>query len=184
MKKFLLALILVLLSGCGRANANHETISIDDDTIWNQYQVNMSVFSERIIGTMTDKNMFFKMKPSISINSRTTFHNAFFQFEITQNSKPYEFIMSPIHPIEQFTLDIDELHFTITISPTTASSEKSMPWIYITGVQDKLNYFILLAPSDMNDLIQNKYSASDDFLAEDKQRIIDLVTSIFTRDPH
>lgn len=92
--------------------------------------------------------------------------------------------MSPIHPIEQFTLDIDELHFTITISPTTASSEKSMPWIYITGVQDKLNYFILLAPSDMNDLIQNKYSASDDFLAEDKQRIIDLVTSIFTRDPH
>ncbi len=101
-------------------------------------------------------------------------------FEITQNSKPYEFSMAFKKSIDEFTLDIDDLRFTVTISPITASSEQSYPWIYITGVHDQLNYFILLSPGDDNDLLHNKYYTKDDFKSEDRQRVTALILSIFT----
>jgi hypothetical protein len=182
MKRLFVLIMAVLLSGCGSANANHETLTIGDESIWNQYHVNMAIFDERFVEELTDKNPFLKMKSSLSINSRSTFHGSFMHFEITQNSRPYEFIMSPKHSIDDFTLEIEDLSFTVTISPITSSSEKSFPWIYITGVQDKLNYFIQLSPGDDNDLIQNKYNSKDGFKPEDRQRITELILSIFTQD--
>lgn len=182
MKRLFVLIVLLLLNGCGRANANHETLSIDDETLWSQVQVNMAIFEERFVEELTNKNPFLKMKSSLSINSRSTFHGSFMYFEITQNSKPYEFIMSSKHSIDEFTVEINELSFTVTISPITASSEKSFPWIYIIGVHDKLNYFIRLSPGDDNDLIQNKYNSKDDFKPEDRQRITELIVSMFYKE--
>lgn len=180
MKKIFIFIIVMLLSGCGASNATHKTLSLDDETIWNQYHVNMEVFSERSIEELTDNNQFFKMKPSISINSRSDFHGAFFYFEITENSKPYEFINQPKLPINQFSLEIDELKFKVIVNSTTSSPDNNYLWIYITGIHGKLNYFILLAPSDKNDIILNQYNESDEFKLEDKERIIELIRSIFT----
>lgn len=181
MKKTLIIIILILLGGCGRTNANHKTLYIDDESIWNQYHVNMGVFSERFVEELTDNSLFFKMKPSTSINSRTEFHGSLFFMEITGNPKPYEFVNKPKHPINQFSLDIDNLKLNIVISSTTSSLEKSYPWVYITGVNGKLNYFILFELGDKNDIIQNQYNESDEFKPEDKGRITDMISSIFSR---
>jgi|GEM_PF-5361841 len=181
MKKILVIILLMFLGGCGSSNANHKTLYIDDESIWNQYHVNMVVFSERLIEELADKSLFFKMKPSISINSRTEFHGAFFYFEITENPKPYEFINNPKHPIDQFSFEIDDLSFQVIISPITSSPEKSYPWVYITGVNGKLNYYILLELGDNNVIMQNQYNESDTFKLEDREKIIGVLSSIFTR---
>jgi hypothetical protein len=181
MKKILFIIILMLLGGCGRTNANHKTLHLDDESIWNQYHVNMDVFSERFVEELTDNSLFFKMKPSISINSRTEFHGSFFFMEVTGNPKPYEFINKPKQPIDQFSLEIDDLKFKIVISSTTSSPGNSYPWVYITGVNGKLNYYILLDLGDKNDIIQNQYNESDEFKPEDKGRITDLISSLFSR---
>lgn len=78
MKKIMVIIVLMLLGGCGGTNANHKLFYIDDESIWNQYHVNMVVFSERLVEELADKSLFFKMKPSISINSRTEFLGGFF----------------------------------------------------------------------------------------------------------
>jgi hypothetical protein len=141
----------------------------------------MTVFSERFVEDLSDDSQFFKMKPSISINSRTEFHGSFFYFEITENSAPYEFINKPKQPIDQFTLEIDELEFKVIIDSATSSPDKNYPWVYVTGKKGKLNYFMLLAPGDKNDIILNQYNESDVFKPEDKARIIELISSMFTR---
>lgn len=181
MKKIIVMVILMLLSGCGRTVANHKALSIDDESIWNQYHVNMNVFSTRFVEELTDSGQFFRMKSSISINSRTEFHGSFFYLEITENSKPFEFSMKSKQPIDQFSLDIDELSFIIVIASTTSSPDKNYPWVYITGVSGKLNYYILLALGNKNEIILNQYNESDVLKLEDKVRITALVTSIFSR---
>jgi len=182
MKKIMVIIILMLLGGCGRANANYKLLSLDDKTIWDQYHVNMDVFSERLVYELTDISPFFKMKSSISFNSRTIFHGAFFYFEITENSKPYGFFSNePKYPIDQFSFEIDDLSFQVIISPITSSPEKSYPWVYITGVNGKLNYYILLELGDNNVIMQNQYNESDTFKLEDREKIIGVLSSIFTR---
>jgi hypothetical protein len=184
MKKILIIILIILLSGCGKANANHKSITIDDETIWNLYHVNMEVFSERFIEELTDDSQFFRMKPSISINSRTEFHGSLLYFEVTENSKPFEFSNKPKRPIDQFPLEIDTLRFEVRINSTTTSPDKNYPWIYITGSNGKLNYYILLELGNNNEVLTNQYSDSDVFKNEDKIRIIELISSIFSRNPN
>lgn len=44
-----------------------------------------------------------------------------------------------------------------------------------------MNYYILLELGDKNDIIQNQYNGSDEFNPEDKGRITDLISSLFSR---
>ena len=181
MKKLFVLILCIFLSGCGGSNANHKALTMDDESIWNQYHINMNVFSERFIEELTDRNLIFKMKPSISINSRTEYQGSFFYLEITENPKPYEFINKPKQPIDQFSLEVDELEFIVIVSSTTSSPDKDYPWIYITGSNGMLNYYMLLALGSNNYLIRNTYNDSDVFALEDKEKIIEVINSIFSR---